>query len=108
MGDYVIQTRGFGGLIGESWASPDFSIHNNSQPITVESVELHTKDGVYPAKIWPQNRSAPVGGSDVCCLGISWDFDKRPAEAVLGDRCEVIMKLKVGTENREVKIMFER
>ena len=41
-------------------------------------------------------------------LPIRWEFkNKRAAAEVLGNHCEVIIKLKVGSELREIVIEYE-
>ena len=105
-GDFEIQTRGIGGLAGEWWVSPNLLIYKNTKPISVESAELRTERETFIAEIYKRPPAKPnENGYD---LPITWDFkDKRAAPRVLGNHCEIILKLKVGSEVREINIEYE-
>jgi hypothetical protein len=106
-GDFEIQTRGIGGLIGEWWVDPDLQVHNNTKPISVESAELRTARERFTAEIYDNN---PIPASTRGYhIPIKWKFDqKRAAPSVLGDHCEIVLNLSVGGESRQIKIEYER
>ena len=105
--DFEIRTRGIGGLIGESWISPDLQIYNNTKPISVESAELRTAKETFQAKIYATKPIPPSKSG--YHLPLDWEFERdRAAPEVVGDRCEIILNLKVGSEMRQIKIEYEK
>ena len=106
-GDFEIQTRGVGGLIGEWWVEPDLQIYNNTKPISVESAELHTSQETFQAKVYG-NSSIPPSKSGYH-IPVSWEFEqKRAAPRVLGDHCEITLNLKVGAESHQITIEYAK
>jgi hypothetical protein len=107
-GDFTLQSHGIGGFIGEWTFSPEFEIRDNSKPVAVEAAELHSKSGVYPAKIREENRVVPANCRQGCKLGVEWEFDsEHAAPEILGDHSEIVLKLKVGWESREARVEFQ-
>ena len=106
-GDFEIQTRGIGGLIGEWWVDPDLQIYNNVKPISVRSAELRTANETFVGEIYAKG-PIPPSKKDYH-LAVSWEFpDKRAAPRVLGARCEIVLNLKVGSEDRQIEIVYEK
>ena len=105
-GDFEIQTRGLHGLIGESSVDPDLRIYNNGKSIAVESAQLRTKTEQFAAGVYDR-KSLPPGATGVP-LPVEWKFEQRAAPDVLGDHCEILVKLKIGEESRELKIEYEK
>jgi len=105
--DFNLETRGIGGLIGESWVSPDLQIYHSTKPISVESAELRTDKETFQAKIYGDSPIPPQNNN--YHIPVSWDFEnKRFAREVLGNHCEIILNLKVGLEKRQIRIEYER
>ena len=108
-GDFYLRARSLGGLIGESWFHPHIEIHGNSQPIVVESAELRAHGGVYQPEVLEERKKVPAYCTSGCELGISWDFGRdHAAPEVLGDRCEIVLRLLAGSEKREISITLEQ
>lgn len=106
-GDFEMRTHGIGGLIGEWWISPQLLIYKNTKPISVESAELRTAEETFAAEIYKRPSANPnENGYE---LPITWSFkNKRAAPEVLGNHCEIILRLKVGSEMREIIIEYEK
>lgn len=105
--DFEIQTRGVGGLIGDWWVDPDLQIYNNTKSISVESAELRTPTEKFSAEIYSSNAIPP--STSGYHIPVEWKFaQNRPAREVLGDRCEIVLNLKVGGESRRIEIQYEK
>ncbi|HKC62680.1 MAG TPA: hypothetical protein VKB86_03540 [Pyrinomonadaceae bacterium] len=109
-GDFKIETRGIGGLIGETWVDPDLQIYNNTKPISVVSAELLTAKETFQAKIYGNNAIPPVPlNNGNYHILVTWGFDPgHYTPDVLGNQCEIILNLKVGSEDRQIKIEYEK
>jgi hypothetical protein len=106
-GDFELQTPGIRGLIGEWSVDPELEIYNNTKPLSVESAELHTANETFQAKVY---RDSPIPPSKSGYhFPISWEFEReRAAPEVLGNHCEIILNLKVGSDERQIKIEYEK
>jgi hypothetical protein len=105
--DFEIQTKGIGGLIGEWWIDPDLQVFRNTKPIVVQSAELRTANEVFQAKIYDGTAIPPSESG--YHFPIEWKFDReRTAPRVLGDHCEIILNLKVGSDARQIKIEYAK
>ncbi len=104
---FEIETRGIGGLIGEWWVDPDLQIVKNTKPISVRSAELRTAKETFKAEIYG---SDPIPPSETGYhIPIEWKFDRdRAAPRVLGDHCEIILNLTVGSEARQITIEYAK
>jgi hypothetical protein len=106
-GDFEIRTGGLHGLIGEWWVDPGLEIHNSVKPISVQSAELRTANESFEAEIYGDEAIPP--GKEHYHLPVSWEFsNKRAAPRVLGTHCEILLNLKVGSEDRQIKIVYEK
>lgn len=105
--DFRLQTDGIHGLIGSSRVDPDLQIYGNSKPVSVESAELRTATGNLPAEIYD---SSPIPPSKSGYhIPVKWKFDQqRSAVELLGAHCQILLKLKVGDESRQIEIDYEK
>jgi hypothetical protein len=105
---FELQTDRIGGLIGEWWIHPQFAISTGSQPVTIESIELQTAKGVYPAKIGDQSRVIPALTNHEI-LSVSWRFSEdTPASEIMGDSGRILFRLKIGSEEKFAEIAYVR
>jgi hypothetical protein len=105
--DFEIQTRGITGLIGHWWVDPDLQIRNNTKSISVESAELRTATEKFSAEIYGSEPVPP--STSGYRLPVKWEFaQKRPAPSVLGDHCEIVLKLRVDGEARQINILYQK
>ena len=106
-GDFKLRTKGIGGLIGEWWFEPALEVVYNSKPIAVQSAEVHTARGTFTGEIYDKRPIPPGNGG--YHLPVSWTLDqKEAASRILGARCEILLNMKVGEENRELHIEYQR
>jgi hypothetical protein len=105
---FELQTNRIGGLIGEWWIAPQFAISTGSQPVTIESIELRTAKGVYPAKIGVQSRVIPALTNHEM-LSVYWRFSEdTSASEIMGDSGRILFRLIVGSEEKFAVIAYAR
>jgi hypothetical protein len=105
---FELQAKDIGGLIGEWWIDPQLTISTDSQPVTIESIELRTAKRIYPASINDKSKVIPAF-SDHKLLSISWRFSEdTPAPEILGDSSRIVLYLKVGNETKTIDIDYKR
>jgi hypothetical protein len=105
-GDVELRSGGIRGLIGDSSVEPDLRIHN-SEAVSLESAELLTPTGKYPAEVYG-NRVIPPSAGDYH-FPIQFNVNKgEQISKAIGESCTIILKVKTGKESREIKIDYER
>ena len=103
---FEVQTMTIRGLVGEWWLDPDISISTDSQPVTVENIELKTPKGVYPATMSGGPKLIPALSSHEM-LPISWRFNEdTPAPEILGESSRIVLHLRMGKEAKTVEITY--
>jgi hypothetical protein len=105
-----IRTGALGGLIGETWAAPEFRVTNRTdQRVVFEAAELTSKGRTYTGAFAGDGeerwRSAEPGTT--ACITISWDFNE-PIGEVYGDGAVITLRLRVGERVKVVDIRYER
>jgi hypothetical protein len=105
---FELQTNRIAGLIGEWWIDPQLAISTGSQPVTIESIELQTAKGIYPAKIKDQSKVFPARSNHEM-LSVSWRFSEdTPASDIMGDSGRILFQLKVGSEEKSAELEYRR
>lgn len=105
---FELRVNKIGGLIGEWWMSLYVMITTESKPVTIESVELQTPRGIYPAEINNGLKIIPAFSNSEK-IYISWHFkDQTPAVEIMGDSSRIIFHMKVGNEKKTVEIEYKR
>jgi len=105
---FELQTNRIGGLIGEWWIDPQLTISTGSQPVTIESIELQTAKGVYPAKLKDQSKVIPARSNHER-LSVSWRFSEdTSASEIMGDSGRIVLHLKLGSEDKSAEIEYRR
>ena len=101
----AVQTRAIGGLIGERWLDARYEIAGNPESVILRGAVLKTDSGTYQAEPTSSSISARVGGGT---LSAYWRFDEdHPIYKVLGERCEIVLDLLVGSVPRTFRITYE-
>ncbi len=105
---FELQTKRIGGLTGEWWILPQLTISTGSQPVTIESIELQTAKGVYPAEIKDQSRVI-AARSHHEPLSVFWRFgEDTHASDIMGGSGRIMFHLKVGSEDKSAEIEYRR
>ena len=108
--DIEIRTDIVVGLIGDKSFDPEFKIINNSaERVVIEDAQLLTAERTYPVEFAGNGelrwRSASPGSEARITLG--WSFEQYALE-VLGDRPKIVLDLRLGEEQHQVEIEYER
>jgi subtilase family serine protease len=94
--------------VGEWWIDPQLTISTGSQPVTIESIDLQTSKGVYPANIKNQSKIIPALSNHEI-LSVSWEFSRNtPASEIMGDSGRLLFHLKVVIEDKTAEIEYRR
>ena len=108
IGNLQIQAHQLEGLNGEWWLDSPLTISCDSQPATIEYVELQTNTGTYPAVIDKRSRTIPAY-SDHAPVGVSWRFPRdTPTATLLGASSRIVIHLKVGSVEELADIEYQR
>jgi len=105
-----IRVGEFGGIHGSEYFATQLDLTNNTdQAAVIEDAHLITADGEYEVD-FPGNgeiRWRRAGPGSEASIHLVWWFD-HPATDVLGDRPAIILDLRIGEQEHQLEIEYER
>jgi hypothetical protein len=109
-GPVDLETYGISGIVGSTYASPEYTVHNRSDRIVIlERAELTTRTGRYFATLPSggaiEARTVKPGTSQR--ITVFWEFPKAMPE-VLGNSFQVALEFSLGQSGDQVRIKYER
>jgi hypothetical protein len=117
-GGVSLTMRPIGGLIGETWLSPDIQAKNQAAvAVTIEGATLTCGHASYPAdsvrlfsradSCWVQDTKGFLAPGETRKLDLQWSF-QQPIGDVLRAPVSILLKLKVGDDAQVVAIPMSR
>lgn len=105
-----LRTGSLGDLIGSTGLVPEFEVINRtSELVAIEGARLITKQESFAADLPGEGelrwRSAAPGTS--ARIPLYWEIEGAPVE-LLGDRPRIVLDLRIGEEEHELEIEYER
>lgn len=105
-----IRTGTYSSLISSTYFGPEFDLVNEAEDtVIIEDAELIVRRGSYPVRFSGEGelrwRSAAPGSSER--IPLAWGFDDYATD-VLGDRPRIVLDLRIGEEQHELEIEYER
>ena len=120
VGGVSLTMRPIGGLIGETWLSPDIEAKNQAAvAVTIESATLACGHVSYPVDSvrlfsradslarWVQDTKGFIAPGETRKLDLQWRFQE-PIGDVLHAPVSLLLKLKVGDDAQAVAIPMSR
>lgn len=108
--DFEVRTGLLGDLISSRGLVPEFELVNHSsETLAIEDAYLITQERNYPVKLPGQGelrwRSAAPGSR--ARITLHWQFEDYAID-VLGDHPRIVLDLRLGDEQHQVEIEYER
>jgi hypothetical protein len=105
---FELHTETIRGMTGESWIDPNLAISTGQMAVTIESIELQTSKGHFPAKVRDELRVIPALSSEIM-LHASWRFQENTrAPEILGESVQIVIHLKVGDLEQTPEMEYRR
>jgi hypothetical protein len=115
--EWSTETRGveirigrLGGLIGETWASPEFRVINNtSEQVVIEAADLTSQGMTYPGTFCGTGEAScrSAGPGLTSRVTINWKWSK-PITNIYGRDAVITLHLMIGQTMETVRIKYER
>lgn len=105
-----LRTGSLGDLIGSRGLVPEFEIVNRtSELVAVEGARLITEQQSYAADLPGEGelRWRSAAGGTSARIPLHWEFEDTAIE-LLGDRPRIVLDLRIGEEQHQVEIEYDR